>query len=353
VADQKVAAVPFRKATLKKRTLLNSYALGAALGGRNSWDIDSKGYLASLRFMISGTETTTTADPVANADFPWNVVLRHTLRDSSGGMLINLKGYSAYLAQQFFKPVRGNNVAYANDTRVYAATISAVAVNTQAWSYDLQVEAGTRDNLGLVPNQNATFRYQLSVDFDVEANLVTTPANSVWALSAQPQYQYYSVPAPVRPDKVPQQTTPPFFGVVRQQFDESQVVPSAAENRYNLAPGRVIRNLILVTRNAAGVRTNGISRLKFMYGDDTLLFDMTEQDLLTEFFQLYNDNARAGIYVVCFTADSDGFAGADYRRDLVDTRRLSQCYLLATTYGAITTMDIIHDELIVPSNMAI
>ena len=368
--NARVSAIPFRKATLKKRTLLTSYQAGAALGGRNSWEIDSKGYLGGLRLLVSGQETTSTADPVvtANGDWPWNLFQRINLRDSSGGMLVNLKGYSAYLAERYFKPIRDPAQSGGISQTVWNVGLSPVATNEIRFHVDVEVETGTRDNLGLVPNQNATFRYQLTVDFEQEVNLVGTPANSTWALQVQPSYRYYSVPSPVRPDNVPQQNVPPFVGVVRQQFDETQVVPSLAENRYNLAVGRVIRNIVLVTRNASGIRVNGISRVRFMYGDDTVLFEATEQDIKTEMIQQYGTGQGAiplGVYVLPFSWDNDAYVGADYRRDLVDTRRLSQCYMLITTKtpttfeneavagSAPTTIDILHDELIVPARMSI
>lgn len=352
-AQQQLPTIPFRKATLKKWTLLPSYNVGAALGGKNSWELDSKGYLGRVRLLVNGSEVST-ADPVANADYPWKVFNRINLRDTSGGMLRNHSGYSGYIAQRFFQPHFGPDLAISADARIYNVAISAVATNPQAFALDLDIECGTRDNLGLVPNQNASFKYSLDVDFEQEANVVTTPANSTFALVAQPSYMYYAVPGPQRSDGAPQASVPPFAGVIRQVFDETQPIPSAAENRYKINTGRVIRNLAFVVRTAAGARlAGGISRIKCLYGDDTILFDKTEQDLITEHYQTFRDVPPAGVYVVSFTQDSDSFNGADFRRDILDTRRLAQMYFLITTIATGTTIDIIHDELIVPSQLSL
>jgi hypothetical protein len=349
-----VPAITFRKATIRKRSLLAQKTLNAALGGKDIWEIDSKGYMGNLRLLVAGTETTSTADPVSIADWPWALFNRINVRDSSGGMLRNHKGYSGYIADRYFQPWKGIDLSATTDADAYSVSIAAVQVNNIRFALDLSIEAGTRDNLGLVPNQNAAFKYTLEIDWETEANLVTTAANSAFALTVQPSYRYYTVPAPQRGDGTPQQVVPPFAGVVRQVWDEPQNVPSAAENRYNLTPGRVIRNLAFIARTSAGVRlASGIDRIKLYYGDDTLLFDATEQDIKTEHYRLFNDTAPAGVYVISFTYDNDGFNGADFRRDILDTRRLAQFYAAITTAATVTSLDIVHDELIVPATMSL
>lgn len=348
-------AIPFRKATVRKRALLSTYAPGAALGGRNTWELDSKGYLGGVRLLWSGTETTTTADPTASADYPHAVAKRIEIRDSSGGMVCSLKGYSAFAVKTFLAPDAGRDLSGSADTRIYNASISAVAANTQAFSHEIDVEAGTKDNLGVLPNQNAAFKYTLDLTVEDEANLVTTPANSSWALTVQPSYRYYTVPAAKRADGVDQQNVPPFAGIVRQLWDENRTQATATTaQRHNLTPGKVIRNLILVYRTAAGVRQTGLTKVSLKYGDDTLLFEATEQDIVEEMYRLYGRTTAfpTGVYAIPFSADSDGFVGADFRRDLLDTRRLSQIWLEVTTSNT-GNIDIIHDELIVPANMSI
>lgn len=351
---QALPAIPFRKATLRKRSLLASYAIAADFTGEYIKELDSKGYIAGVNLLFSGTETTATADPTASSDFPWNTVSRYEIRDSAGGMLIRLEGYSAYLAARYFWPWREGTVDASSDTSIYSVSISAVQANTLAWNVPLWIETNTRDNLGLVPNQNAAFKYSLDVLFNGETNFVTTPANSTWAITMQPSYEYYSVPGPMRGDGRPQVTTPPFAGVIRQQWDEHQTIPSSAENRYDILPGKVIRNLILVDRatNGTGARANGISRVRFFFGDDTLLFETTGQELRARARMLFGRDAPTGVYPILFTDDSAGYIGGDFRRDYVDTRALAQCYMLVTTTSG-ADLTIIHDELIVPAGASL
>ncbi|MCC5302502.1 hypothetical protein, partial [Staphylococcus aureus] len=64
-------------------------------------------------------------------------------------MLRNHNGYSGYIAQRYFQPHLGLDIALAGDNRIYQVAISAVQANPQAFALDLDVECGTRDNVGL------------------------------------------------------------------------------------------------------------------------------------------------------------------------------------------------------------
>lgn len=344
---------PWRKATIAKRYIMTSYAVASALGGQNDWLLPSKGYLRKLKIVWSGTETTATADPGAVADFPYNLAKRLELRDNSGGMAANLKGYSAEIAKRFFIPNAGRILQDSADARVYRANISIIQANNINFSHVLDVEAGTRDNLGTLPNQNAAFQYTLTLTVESTANVVGTAANwSASALTAQPTMYYYTVPSPTRTDGLRQAVNPPFARIVRQVYDQNVPINTAAETPYQITTGKVIRNLCIVMRNSSNARIGTLSRCKILYGDDTVLFDATEQELIDEVYRLYGVVPPTGVYPIPFTADNDSFVGADYRRDILDTRRLSQLYMLLT-FSTTGNFDLIHDELIVPAGMSI
>lgn len=355
-------AVPWRKATVRKRNLLASYSPPPALGGQLNWEVASSGYMGAMRLLASGTDTVgTAANTAQNGDYPWALYNRIQTRDSSGGMIHNLTGYNAYLAQRYLQGWIGRDQSTITDPRGYVATLTGgTAALPQVFSLDLPVENGTRNNIGAIPNQNAAFRYSVALNIEQSANLLTAGGGgtNTWAMSVQLGYHYYTVVAPQRFDGQPQQVLPPYTGVVRQLFDERFVVPSAAENRYLMTPGRVVRAFILVARDSAGVRipnaTGHITRVKLNYGDDTTLFDSTIQDLTQQHFRMYGEVAApAGVVVVPFLWDNDSTVGADFARDWLDTRRLSQLYFLITTVSGVATIDFIHDEMVVPENMSV
>jgi hypothetical protein len=353
--------ISWRTATIKKDSLLSTYNLPNSLGGKYSASIDSKGFIAGLQLTVSGTITVSTGDAGARADWPWALFNRVRFSDSGAGTTKNLKGYSAYLAAKYFQAHLGRDLQNPRvagsatvDTRIYAASVATAGTQQQRFTLDLPIECHDKDGLAVLPNQNASFVYTVECDFETPANLFTTPANAATtALTLQPVYGYKTVPSPVRGDGAQVAVLPPFIGVVRRTFDEAQTVPSAAENRYKITTGNVCRGFILVTRNASGDRVNGLTRLKLFYGDDTALFELSEQQLATLIYQDYGEPPETGVYPVTFINDSDFGPGNDFNRDLLDTRNLSQLYFAATTAAGVTTIDIIHDELIVPATVSL
>lgn len=353
--------ISWRTATLKKASLLDTFNLPTALGGRRVWTVDSKGFIGGIRLHVSGTATVSTGDAGANADWPWSMFNRVRFADSGAGTGKNLQGYNAYLASKYFQPYDGRDLgnprvsgSAAVDARIFAASVATAGTINPRFTLDLPVKCHDKDGLGVLPNQNASFVYSLEVDFETPANLFTTPANfAATALQVQPEYDYYTVPSPVRGDGAQVAVLPPYIGVVRRVFDERMLVPSAQENRYKITTGNVCRNFILVTRNAAGARVNGLTRAKLYYGDDTAMFEATEQQLCTRVFQSFGEPPEVGVYPVAFTDDSDFGPGNDFNRDLLDTRNLSQLYFAITTAAGVSTIDVIHDELIVPPSVAL
>ena len=352
--------ISWRTATIKKDSLLSTFNLPAQLGGKYAASIDSKGFISGLQLFVSGSATITTGDAGAKADWPWSLFNRVRFSDSGAGTTKNMKGYSAYLAGKYFQPYEGRDLqnprvagSASVDARIYAASVATAGTQQMRFCLDLPIECHDKDGLAVLPNQNASFVYTIECDFETPANLFTTPANFAGALTLQPVYRYKTVPSPVRGDGAQVAVLPPFIGVVRRTFDETQTVPSAAENRYKITTGNVCRGFIIVTRNAAGDRVNGLTRCKLFYGDDTAMFEFTEQQLCTRVSQDYGEPPETGVYPVTFINDSDFGPGNDFNRDLLDTRNLSQLYFAVTTAAGTTTVDIIHDELIVPATVAL
>ncbi len=358
---QQVPVIPFRKATLSKRTLDDTKTVSAALGDSFSWELKSKGYLGRLRILVAGSETTANADPTASADFPWNVAKRIEVRDSSAGMLHSTIGYNNYQATRYFAPLIGRDLGVVTDTRLFNSSIAAVQANNLRFAWDVPIETGTKDNLGLVPNQNAGFKYTLTLDLSAEAAIITTAANATWALTMRPSMRYYTVPAQQRTDGAKQQDRPPFAGIIRQISDERKTIPATgADVGIDLRRGKVIRGLIFITRDSTAApaagnnpRVGGLDSITIKYGDDVTLLQATEQDVLDEAFRLYGDVPPTGVYPITFAADGDSIVGADYRRDLLDVREIAHLWADINFQANSDLVDIVYDELVVPRGVSI
>lgn len=372
--------IPFSKASIRKRAQMSNYSPNAGLGGVWNPEINSQGYMAALRLLFQYTDTVGTANNSAQSiDFPYNIIQRYMLSDTLGNNLHNLKGYSAKMAERFFQPVVGRSELWgalssdvagafpsAPDPRLYVATVTgSQAALPVVFGLDLPVETDPVQHLGLMPNQNASFRYQMNLTFDTTANIITAGGGgtNTWSGTLQPVYDYYTVPQPVNGVGRRQMTLPPYPGVIRQLRDETFSVSTggtgaSSEQRYNFTPGMVIRGFILVSRSATGVRvgnslTTGIQRVKVMYGDDTILADWTQQDFIIECYKKYGVVPPMGVYPYTWIRDLAGLVGQSRSTDLLDTRNLAQFYLLITTGTDVYNLDVIHDDLIVPPGVTI
>lgn len=359
---QAARVIAFRKASLRKTSVESSQSSVSGLGSFLTWDVPSHGYLGRNRVLMAGTGVTSTADPVQQADFPQAVMQRLEIRDSSAGMLHSCKGMSNFLQAKYFSPRVGRDYGMSGDLRVFNDDARSVATTSLRASWDVWIEAGTKDNLGLVPNQSAAFKYTIGAQLAPTSDLFTTSANfNGSTLTFQPVDRYYTVPQPKRSaDNVAQQIAPQFRGIVRQVWDETRSVTTTGTSiRMDLKPGKVIRNLCLVTRsNSASPgnylpRAGGITRITLKYGSDIVLHDWLEQDLMAESYDRYGFVPEFGVYPLTFANDADTIIGADYRRDLVDARELAQIWLDITFASGTGNVDIIHDELIVPRGVEI
>lgn len=374
-----VQPISFSKASLRKRALMTSFTVNPALGGQWTPEINSQGFMAGIRLLFNLTDTVGTANNSAqNADYPWAIINRWQLQDSLGSNLHNLKGYSAYVAAKYFQPYMGREFSRAvmpyggsitpvvPDARLYVATLTgATSALPQVFAMDFPVETDNVQHLGLMPNQNASFRYLMSISWEQSANLLTAGGGgtNTWAGQVQPIYEYYTVPQPTRGDGMPQMTMPPYPGVTRQLRDESFICPTGgsggiSEVRYNFVPGMVTRGFALIARGNGGPRTGnslttGIQRVKVMYGDDILLGDWTQQDFVTEHWRRYEEMPPTGVYPFQWIRDLAGIVGQSRSVDVLDTRNLAQFYLLITTGTDVYSIDVVHDDLIVPGNMSL
>lgn len=371
--------IPFSKATVRKRVQMSNYTPQAGLGGVWNNELNSQGYMAGIRFLFAYTDTVGTANNTAmTIDFPYNIVQRYMLSDTLGNNLHNCKGYSMKMAERFFQPMVGRNELWGAlsgdvaaafpstpDPRLYVAVVTgSQAALPVVFAIDAPVETDEVQHLGLMPNQNASFKYQTNLTFDVTANILTPGASgtNAWAGTLQPVYDYYTVPQPVNGMGRRQMTLPPYPGVVRQIRDETFPCTTGgtatSELRYNLTPGMVIRGFTLVSRSSTLVRvgnslTTGIQRVKIMYGDDTLLQDYAQQDFINTAYRRYGVVPPMGVYPFTWTRDLAGLVGQSRSTDVLDTRGLAQLYLLITTGTDVYNIDVIHDDLIVPQGMTI
>lgn len=277
--------------------------------------IPAVGYIKSIRVQFSGTVTGASA---LTADSPWNLIANMAFKNASGQNLIApVTGYEWYTINKYAGMSAGLSTANGlsgdpKNSRAYSATTSAFN-----FYLDIPFELDASTGLGSLPAMASNRNYQLELSF----NPVTTAFTGATAgtVSVDASVIYWDAPVATTPGGVVQQTEPFGLGTMSLWQKENPVMAPGEQLTRSNNVGNVIRNLILIARTSAGVRTDtdwtNIMEL-FIDNSPTLRLKKNEwQDLISRW---YNYNAAAldaaggldtGVFVFPFHVLAGGLAG--------------------------------------------
>ncbi|WGH21157.1 major capsid protein [Microbacterium phage Bee17] len=277
--------------------------------------IPAVGYIKTIRVEFSGTVTGASA---LTADSPWNLISNMAFKNASGQNLIApLNGYEWYLMNKYSGMYGGLTSAVGTssdpkNSRVYSATTTAFR-----FFLDIPFELDPATGLGSLPAMASNRNYQLELSFNpITAAFTGATAGTI---SVDASVIYWDAPVATTPGGVVQQTEPFGLGTISLWQKENPIIAAGEQLTRSNNVGNVIRNLILVARTSAGVRTDadwtGIMEL-FIDNSPTLRLKKTEwQDAISRW---YNYTATAldatngldtGVFVFPFHLLAGGVVG--------------------------------------------
>lgn len=352
--------VPFRRATTGRTSLLP--VTGPTLITANTQPVqtvvDGSGYIYSIDLDVNATGGVDAGPNAAgNEDAPYNALSSVVFGDVNGE-LINLDGYSLFLANLYGgwsdHPLDGSA-----DTNVFSA-VSTVG----DFRFHLAVPIGLnrRNLLGIVANQDRAQKYTLRTDIASSGVIYSSAPDTLPSVTITRTYDNYSVPASQNANGAPQQQVPPKFGVLHfltQSVNPSAPAPSSTVNHYLPRLGNTIRLLILVFREGgtrAAAEANMPTRISFKLGD-TPIFTETVAYRRALMFARYGFDAPDGVIVYDFITDVINQAGAELGEDYAFTNGLVNAQF-EVTYpagfaAANSSLTIITDDLVIPANVDI
>lgn len=277
--------------------------------------IPAVGYIKTIRVNFSGTVTGASA---LTADSPWNLISNVAFKNASGQNLIApLTGYEWFAYNKYSGMGAGLTSGSGasgdpKNTRSYTATTSAFN-----FFLDLPFELDASTGLGSLPAMASNRNYQLELAF----NPVTTAFTGATAgtISVSASVVYWDAPVATTPGGVAQQTEPFGLGTMSLIQKENPIIAAGEQLTRSNNVGNVIRNLILIARTSAGVRTDAdwtnILEL-FLDNSPTLRLPKSEwQDAMARWYQ-YNAIALdstggldTGVYVIPFHLLAGGTSG--------------------------------------------
>jgi hypothetical protein len=329
--SQVLPMVPFVRASAEHREPTGidvTRTLSAADQDLGVFDIPAYGYVRSLLILVQATAGAGTSVTTAE-DGPWTALKNIALTEPNGAVIDQYNtGFETMLANKW-GGYRHPNGADPKASQIYSGP-STTTGNFQFF-VRIPVELNLRDALGALPNQNAAATFKLRLTLakmaDIYGGTVPSTPPSVRVrvfLEAwdQPEVQSAGQSNQITP---PAMNTTQFWSV--QTFN----INAGQQNVRLTRVGNYLRNLIMIYRTAAGVR----STQETQFPDPiTLYLDTRPLDIVDRLSfknQMYertgfgattgtatpaNDTPNGmenGVYVYDFMHEFDGALGRENR----------------------------------------
>jgi hypothetical protein len=212
------------------------------------FDLPAYGYLRHVWLIATGSGGT---GGTAAADAPWNLFSNITLLDTNGAPIFGpLDGYATYIANVI------GGYAF-NQDPADMPNFVGTAPNL-AFAIRIPVEISHYDGMGSLANQNAAAPYRLALEINTAGNLYSVAPSPATAYSIQGFIECWSLPNEVDGLGRGQAQIPPNHGTV-QYWSSRNVAVAVGDNKAAISRvGNVLRNIVVIARNASGVRVDTV-----------------------------------------------------------------------------------------------
>lgn len=340
-SSQAAAPVQVFTRSAKEHTQLapfdQSVQLNASTQGPFSIEVPATGYVRSVLLLVEATGGAG-AGVTAAADGPFNVLQNLTLKDVNGSPII--------------EPISGWELAQINKWGGYSfapdpsasGAFSAVAAGTGNFKFLLRVpvEINAREARGALANMNAAQPYRIEYQVAPLASVYGVAPTTAPSVRVRAVLEAWTDPG----------FPPPGHGM--QQFWTKQV--------YNVLPGsntiklarvgNAIRNLILIHRTAAGVRSNNVMFDPLTFAWDNRQLNVAPRDLrrhyATERYGFAPAALDTGVDTLEFTHDFDGHPGGEIFDLWVPTSQASRLELQGTAAEA-GSLIVLTNDVVIPA----
>ena len=366
--------VNFRTATDRKYEIGSADTLAQTAAQQSlTRVIEGTGYLSSIDIQVDAVNSGTNSAAVAfQPDAPWSALANVAFK-AIGPDLINITGYSLYLLNLY----GGHGVMPGFRGAGAPATLTAGVVSQDPLVYDILAGSGAkgghyhftlklpcainpRNLIGLMGNQDAGTKYQLTTDLAANAALYSTLPTQFMNVTISRFLDYCAVPAALDAQGMQQQQVPPSYGVLHMANElrsEANPVAGATVNHFLRSLGNTDRLFILVFRNgAAGTpRTDAMlpTRISLRVGAD-VKYSETSAHRRKVMYDRYGFDAPAGVLVYDFISDFVREAGFELGDDWFNSSNIPNAQFecayptFASSPGSLT---IITDQLVIPSTL--
>lgn len=252
------SVIPFTRASRKKSRLVLQTAaitLNTGIQAVPALQIPAGGFLKRLKLTVVGTTSGNSATVAFNADAPFNLLQQISLLSPNGDTLINvIDGFTLYAINKYGGIGTGKFDPLANPG--YSAVAGAGGTGGSfGFEVHIPVETDSRDAFTALQNMAANQSYLLQFSLNNLAAIYSTAPTTAPSVVITVVMEFWAAPAPTNANGDMQASFPVGNGSVSLlQVQTPAIVPGAQQNIQLVNVGNVIRFVLLILRNASGVR---------------------------------------------------------------------------------------------------
>lgn len=301
------------------------------------------GYAEKTYLVVTGTTSGNIATVTFEADAPWNVIKNLLFRDANGTPIYNISGYHGYLADKW----GGYKLWPASGATDVFSTTAGSGATGGSFKFVLPLHhAFGREGLGLLANMDAAARYQLDLTLGTIDNVYGTAPTNAPTVTVQLVLQARTNPPAVDVDGNPTAQLPPGLGTVQYWSYATHSWSGTGEQVFYLPRvGQLIRNQILVFRNASGARDAAVVPASLIYEWDTGIRYSTPTDILrVHNYVHYGQLLDTGVVVLGNTLDPDHIPPGELGDSWLPTRGGTKLALRFTP-GAAGSVEVLQNDI--------
>lgn len=215
------------------------------------FDLPAFGFARHLLVVVETSSAGTLGAGVAREDYPFNLIQSIGFNDVNGAPIFGpFDGYETYLANKY------GSYAYIPDARSLPAFSSTLI--SPNFMVRVPLEINHEDGMGALANQNSAASYKIPLTINSLTGAYSTSPTTAPTIRVRGFLEAWTLPNDTDREGRPQATFPPMHGTT--QYWSKFTKNIAVGNNSILLPrvGNLIRNLVVIARNATPVRADNV-----------------------------------------------------------------------------------------------
>lgn len=215
------------------------------------YDLPAFGFARHLLIVVETSTAGVLGAGVAREDYPFNLINSIGFNDVNGAPIFGpFDGYETFLTNVF------GGYSYIPNPKSYPSYSNTLI--TPNFMVRVPLEINHEDGMGALANQNAAASYKIPLTVNSITGAYSTAPTTAPTIRIRGFLEAWTLPNETDREGRPQATFPPMHGTTQYWSKFTKAI--AVSNNSVLLPrvGNLVRNLVVVCRNATPVRADNV-----------------------------------------------------------------------------------------------